>query len=345
MVLPHRNGDMYACIASKKGVVEFVGSKAIRVLYEDGTKQIVEIGAVMGKWSGKTIPHRIETPLKTGDKVSPGDVISYNRLFYKLDPFFPRQLALTIGCIGYFTLQDRRETYEDGSITTAAFSKRMRTSSAHVRCVIVDSDLEIRNLLPVGSHVSADSILCTLHPRQSGSSDMFDERALATLQRVNSLNPKADYEGLIEKYRVLYTGEFEYMTDTLRTVVEKADDQLAAERKQLQQPAVDGLVEPGFRAGKHVLGPNQVMLEVYITHETDYAAGDKKVLGLQMKSVTGRVLRNKFETEDGRPLDGAFGGDSLERRIVDSPIRTATATTLSVEFSVQFASIYRNAGG
>jgi hypothetical protein len=345
MVVPYRNGPLYASHAEKKGVVEYVGAKAVRIDYADGTKGVVEIGTIYGKWSGKTIPHRIVTVVKQGDVLEEGDLIAYNRLFYRIDPLFPRQVALTLGRLGYFALQDRRETYEDGSMVHERFAKKMRTSSTYVRAIVVDFDLEILNLIKVGTHVDSDSILCTMHPRQSGMSSGLDERALSTLQRVNSLNPKADYDGTVEKFRVLYTGDMEFMSDSLRTIAQDSDDRLASERRQLKQPVVDGMVDVGFRSGKNVLGPNQVMIEVYITHETDFASGDKKVLGLQMKSVTGKVTNRRFETEGGAPLDGSFGGDSLERRIVDSPIRGATSNTLAIHFSKMFAQQYRKAGG
>lgn len=340
-VVPYRVGDLYASMAKQDGVVDTVTKKSIKVVYKDGTSEVIEIGRRYGKWSGKIIPHEVVTPLSEGDKFVAGDTISYNNKYFQPDPMNPKQIAMVFHVLARTLFLEVKETLDDSSAISAEFAKQLATESTHIRYIAMDYDTEIRNLLPVGSDVLSDNILCTLHPPMTGSSAIFDDAALSTLQRVSSNAPVAKYQGKIEKYEVLYTGEIEEMSSTLMQLAEQSNADLIKLRRQMKKAPVDGQIPVGFRVDGKPIAPASAVIKVYITGEIPMGDGDKGALGGQMKTIIGKVYDEAPLTEDGKPVDFVFGQLSVDNRAVNSVKLMGTTNTLMLAIGELFLKAYR----
>lgn len=330
-VIGHRTPPLF-CTTSKKegGIVKEVNKKSVVVEYPDGEVISVETGRIFGKWSGKVVPHEILTDVKVGDKLAVGDVIAYNKHYFQRDVLDPKQVLLKPGVLARTVLWESTGTLEDSCGLSLDFASKLGTSSTHIRYVQVRFEQEIMNLLKVGETVDPESILCTVYNPVGGALDLYEGDALNTVQDLESLNPKSEYTGKVEKIEVMYCGEPEEMSDSLRMVTDASDTRIYRERKEMRQRAVDGRVDPGFRIDNKTMHYGMAVLAIYITGNTGMGIGDKCVFVNQMKSVVGNIYPKPMKTKDGKDIDADFGYLSIMNRIVNSAPLVGTTNTLLV---------------
>ena len=132
------------------------------------------------------------------------------------------------------------------------------------------------------------------------------------------------------------------MSASLRALVDEADYAMHKQRKAMGQRAIDGRIEPGFRAGGNEVGMDTVVIKLYITGEVPMHTGDKCVFGNQMKSIVGRVMTGKNETLDGEAINAIFSYEGIDKRVVRSAIKMGLANTLLVFAGREFVKIYES---
>ena len=235
------------------------------------------------------MPHALTTHLKFGDKVKKGDPLLFNTNYFTGDYLDPTQVVFKIGVLARTALIECSETFEDSSAITNKFAKKLITSGTHIRHIRVNFTQEVINMVKVGETVKADSILCTIYEPLAGMSNAYNDEALSTLQDINSDNPTSKYRGIVEKIEVVYCGDPEDMTESLRNMADKSDNALYKLQKSLKKPAIDGSVESGFRIDNIPLVPGSAVIKVYITGDVNMGIADKVVFGNQMKSTIGIV--------------------------------------------------------
>lgn len=340
-VIAHRTDAIHAKTADQDGVVENVTDKVVTVRYKDDTVVSYEIGRRFGVWAGHVIPHTIETKLVQGAKIKKGNVICYNSNYFTPDKLDPSQVILRSGILARTVLLESTDTLEDSSAISESLASKLITHDTQVRNIRVTFDQEVRNLIRTGEAVTEESILCTIHNATSGNTDIFDDDALTTLEKIQQSVPKAKMVGTIEKIEVIYTGELEDMSSSLRSLAERSDNDLRKLNKQLGKRAVEGRVEVGYRVDGHPMDVDTAVIRVYITGDAPMGIGDKSVFSNQLKSVTARVMTGVNQTADGVPLDAIFGYQSLANRIVLSAELLGTTNTLLVEVSKRVVKAYK----
>lgn len=318
-VVPHRIiNDMWASIAQQDGVVENIRNNIMTVKHDDGTVRAIELGIVHGKWSGKSVPHEIVTDLKVGDKFTVGTAIARNKNWFKRDHLYPDQIILAMGALATVVLWEADDTYEDGCAITPRLAKLLETRFSETRTIRVAFDHDVRGLVKVGDKVDGDDLLCTLYPPLSSSSDRYDEVAQSVLAKLSNESPHAKVTGVIEDISVMYSGDLESMSPSLRHLVEAYDDALYRKCKQLKRTAHDASVFPSVQVEGQEIGNDQVIIQVKIGKDLGMGGGDKLVLCNQMKSVNGRIIDGVIKTKSGLPIDIVFGAQSVESRMVRS---------------------------
>lgn len=317
--MAQRSGEMFSATAYGPGVVEFVSKDVIRIAYDDGSTQSFQIGRRYGNWSGKVIPHSIVTKLKVGDKVKENDLIYYNELFFEEDVFSKNgDIAMKWGVLARTVFVEVKETLEDGSGISADFSKQLTTTDCKTKYIDVDFTDEIRNLLPKGSKVNDDSILCTILPPSSEALSQYADQAASVLRRVHADSPRAKFNGVIEQYRVYYCGDISEMSPSLALLAEQSDDEIISFNKRMKEPVSDGQVMLGYRIDGKPIGKNTARIEVRMNGELAMKPGDKLVVGGQMKSIVGEIYEEAPVGEDGRAVDCQFSQAGTFNRMVQS---------------------------
>lgn len=339
-VIAHRTDDLYATTAKQPGVVKKLGKDFITVEYKDGSIQTIELGRRFGRAVDTHYPYDLVSDLKEGDKVKEGDAIAYNKNFFTPDPLNPKQVLWKAGVMCKVAILESTDTFEDSSAISERAAQLLGTHTTKVRHLFFNFDQSISNLIEVGSKVEPDTVLCTIEDPLTANNQLFDDETLDTLRLLSGNTPRAKYAGVVEKIEVLYYGDKDDMTDSLRRVADNFDKDLAKKRKALGLPIVSGSVDDGIRIDKKVIDMDTLVIKVYITNNIPAAQGDKGVFGNQMKTIFTRVMGGVNETESGEPIDAIFGYQSIIARIVTSPEVMGTTNTLLRVLSKHVAKVY-----
>lgn len=343
--IAQRSGELFSSTASDDGLVDFVSKDSIRVTYKDGVTRSYEIGRRYGSWSGKTIPHNLVANVKLGDKVKRGDVLYYNSLFFELDPFSKGDVAMKFAALGRVAFSENADTLEDGSSISRAMSNQLSTDECKTKYIRVDFTDEVRSLLPVGTVVDDDSILCTLLPSTGEALKQYDEEAALAMRRVTSASPRAHFNGVIEQYRVYYCGDPSEMSPSLALLVENSDDELVAKARRLKEPLVDGSKRVGMRINGKPIAMNTAIIEVRMTGGLKMKAGDKLTVGGQMKSIVGQVFEEPLISKDGRAVDVNFSLAGIYNRMVISTLLMGAINTAILAADEKLVEIYDGKAG
>lgn len=339
-VLAYRQDDMYATVARQPGKVVAKTNKVIVVEYADGSKQEIEIGLRYGEWSGKTMPHELITDLKMGEEFNEGTPIAWGKNFFSKDAL-TGGLIYKPGTLARVVLIDDEDTWEDSCAIHADFAKKLVTSRVDKRDIVVESNQEIRNLLPIGGQVGMESILCTIFNPTEGSKEIFNQDSLDSLRDFTSNSPTAKANGVVTDVEVFYTGQIEDMSDTIQDIVETSNARLYKLNRALKKPALDGRVDVGTRFSGTVMNMDMNLIRVRILTSEEMDIGSKLVVCHQMKSVVGRKIVDRLETEHGEKIDVKFSNTSFSNRIVDSGNQVGTTSVLCVAATKAFIAAYR----
>lgn len=327
-VIAHRTSDLYATTAKQDGRVVSTNDHGIVVEYADGTKQGISLGRRYGKAEGLTVPHDVVTPLKEGDEFKNGDVIAYNPGFFQPDILNPKQVIWKAGMLVWTVLMESTMTLEDSSAISKKISEQLTTQVTKIKTIVVRFDQAIHKLVKAGQEVGSESILCIIEDAITQNNQLFDEESLDTLKVFSARTPLAGFKGKVERVEIYYHGDVEDMSPSLAEAVIASDKEMARRHKAVGGKVFTGQVDDGFRAEQNPLALDTLAIQVYITADVPAGVGDKGVFGNQLKTVYGQVLQAKWQTEDGQEVDAVFGAKSVGDRIVRSPYKIGTTTTL-----------------
>jgi len=327
-IIPHRTSDMYSVIADKPGKVTALSDIGIIIEYDDGEIKGFELGRRFGNAAGLVIPHSLVSELKVGQKIKEGDVICYNKDFFERDVLNPNNIVMKSGIIVKTALLESTTTLEDSSAISAKTAAMLSTKITKIKDIVIKFDQSVHKLVKTGTIVKADDILCIIEDAITANPGVFDEESLDTLRILGAQTPQAKSKGTIERIEFYYHGDKEDMTETLRSIANEFDRDLAKRNRSAGKKVFTGSVDDGFRVDGNPLTLDTAVIRIYITADASAGVGDKGVFANQMKTVFGEVLPGKVTTESGQEIDAIFGMDSIFARIVLSPALIGTTNVL-----------------
>jgi hypothetical protein len=339
-ILAHRTDDLYAYTAKKPGKITRLTAQAITVTHEDGSVKTIELGRRFGVAAGTILPHAVETRLKVGDEVKLGDIVAYNRNYFQIDPLNPKQVVWKAGVLVKTAIMESTDTLEDSSAISEEVAGLMETQITKIRDVQVAFDQSVRNLLPVGTPVEVESILCTIEDAVTAQSNLLDSDSLDTLRLISANTPRAKVKGVIEKIEVFYNGDIDELSPSLQELAQASDRERKRTARELGKTYTPGRVDDSLRVDGNPLPPDNLVVRMYITSDMSAGVGDKGVFGNQLKTIHGRVMSGKNETESGQPIGAIFGYQSISDRIVYSPEIIGTTNTLLKIISKRMVAAY-----
>ncbi len=327
-VIAHRTSDLFAMTAKKSGKVLSVSDTGMTVEYEDGEVKGYELGRRFGNAAGLVIPHQVSTEMKEGQKFKEGELICYNNGFFERDVLNPNSVVWKAGVMVKTALLESTATLEDSSAISKRIAEKLTTSVTKVKTIVVSFDQSVRRLVKVGDVVESENILCVIEDAITANAQLFDEESLDTLRVLSAQTPLAKAKGVVERIEVFYHGDKEDMSESLRTIANLSDKELAKRNKTMGKKAFTGSVDEGYRVDGDPLGLDTLAIRIYITGDVPAGVGDKGVFANQMKTVFGEVLSGEVTTESGVVIDAIFGQKSINDRIVSSPEVIGTTATL-----------------
>ena len=340
-MVANRTTDMFACLAKYDGEVVSVNQKGILVKYVNGEMKGVKLGRQFGKAEGSVYPHDVITKLKPGQKFVKGDAIAYNTSFFEQDFIDPKRIVLKSSLMARVALMESPLTHEDSSAISTRLSQRLKAKTTKVKSFTVNFKQEIVNPVAIGDSVKPDTVLLTISDEITSVGGTFNENDLAVLSRLSKSSPKAKYFGTIDRIEVLYHGDKEDMTTSLRTLADASDRMFAAEARAVGEPVITGSVNGDYRVKGTPLTLDNAEIKIYMTVSNEPGVGDKAVFGLQLKSTHSSSYANRVTDENGVEVDAIFGARSVANRIVESFYIIGTTSTLALEIGKRAVKAYR----
>jgi hypothetical protein len=333
------NSDAFASSAEQDGEVISLTPKGLIVKYKDGLIRGHKLGRVHGKAEGSMYPHDLVANVKLGEKFTKGRVLTYNTLFFEEDFIVKGSIVIKNAMPATVALLEVSGTYEDACSLTPALAKKSLMPSTKVKSITVDFKQQIKNIVKVNQEVMPGDILAFVE-NEFGADSSYSDDAVDTLSRISRQAPKSSIRGTIDKIEVLYHGDKQDMSASLKALADASDKELAYDRKSQNKPVVTGSVDTEYRVSGNSLLLDTAEIKIYISTLVTAAVADKGVFANQMKSTLADVISYTVTTEDGIPIDAMFGLQSLLGRICNSPFDIGTTIPLLNAVSVNSAKIY-----
>jgi len=341
-IIAHRTDYRFSGVAEQDGKVISVTDKVVAVQYKDGTKEHFEIGRIYGKAAGLGIPHTLLANVKAGQSFKKDDILVYNKEYFTPDTVDPTQVVWKAGVLTRTAILENDSTHEDASAISPRIAKLLSTPIAKIREVTVRYDQAVSRLVKVGSRMEADDILCIIEDAGLSESGMITEETRDTLKRNAQDAPKAKQKGVVERIEVLYNGDMDEMSQSLRAIARQSDRQLQQFHDAMGRPGkTSGEVTATYRVNGVPLHEGNAVIRVYIQEMIPMGVGYKGVFGNQMKTIFSSILTGKNTLQDGTNIDAFFSYQSINNRNVDSAIRIGMANFNLETIAMNAVDIYK----
>lgn len=332
---------MFAYAAEENGVVVSLDDKGIIVLYASGIKRGVELGRRFGNAEGSVYPHDIITNLKLNSKFVKGDIIAYNSGVFEQDILNPKNVVWKSSLLTMTAMLETVHEHEDSCTISKDLGNRLTTKTTKVRSIVVTFDQSITNLVKVGTELLPSDYLCIIQDAVTENSGMLDEDTIYALTKFSKNAPKAKYRSIVDRIEVLYHGDKDDMSKSLRSLANQSDVELKSRAKSVGGVEHTGEVNSDYRVAGNPLALDTAEIKIYLTLSTNSGVADKLTFSGQLKSTISNVMTHSLTTENGVPVDATFGCNSLLARIVESGFIIGTTNTLLLEVGKQALAIYK----
>lgn len=318
LMMAHRVGKLYAFPARQDGKIIRLTENVIEVKYADGTTDTCQLGKLFGVSTGKTMPHEMICDLKANASFKAGDILAFNKLFFKRDWLNPTQVGVMMGAPARVALKETEDTYEDASSMSKEMAKRNTTIKTKVKDILVNFDDTVSDLVKVGAEVGYNTKLCTIRSAVGTLGDKKSE-GLEGLQALGDGVPLAQVDGVIEHIEVLYCGDLSLASDSVGKIIRAENRRRKSLAVDLKKgPTTGEILEPTYIANNYV-NKETVLIRVYVSYKAEMRAGDKLVVDGPLKSVPGNVFNGNVTTFRGVPIDMKFSYAGIMNRITLSP--------------------------
>jgi len=325
-VIAHDTDYRFSGIAEQDGVVTNITDRVLSVRYKDGTEAHFELGRIYGKAAGLGIPHTLVANAKIGQSFTADDVLVYNKEYFQPDYNEPSQVIWKAGVLVRTALVERDSTHEDASEISPRVAQLLSTPITKVREITLRYDQAISELVKPGASVNAEDILCIIEDAGLSESGVISDESRMTLRRLGRDAPSADIRGTVERIEVLYNGDLEEMSQSLRAVTRRSDLEMQRHHTAMGRPGkMSGAVTASYRVEGNPLQDGNAVIRIYISTLIPMDIGYKGVYANQMKSIFSGIMSGPNTMADGTDIDAFFSYQSINNRNVDSAIRIGMA--------------------
>lgn len=327
-VISNMVGRDFAGIAEENGEVTAIDTKArlVEVTYKSGKIDVFKFGEYYNEFQGFHVTQDIECIVKVGQKVEKGDVITYNKGFFNVDPV-TKQLDFSIGILANVALMETDVTAEDSTEISQSLSKKLSIKPTNTRIITIPKRSVIHYAASVGDHIkNTDNLMIFEEEAMEGSGTITnDEETLALLSKLNRKTPTAKFSGQIVDIEVHYGCNLSDMHPSLLSIVKPIVDRknktnrMANKTERAEDFPPSTIMPKGSKYKGVTYDEDTVCLIYYIQETLTADRGDKLVFMNQLKCTCASVFTQPITSESGVPIDALFSCAAVGDRIVLSP--------------------------
>ncbi|MFW6047546.1 MAG: hypothetical protein ACOCP4_07180, partial [Candidatus Woesearchaeota archaeon] len=327
--------------AEKDGKISSISGNYITVEYSDGTTDSFPINTVE-KNSSKSmyIPNEmtIMPKMKVGKKIKAGDILAYNKRFFKTDGI---SLHFTPGPIVTLALHSAPETYEDSTMVSKSLTKRLATKVIKKYSILLKSEAKIHESIADFKEVRSGEPLMVFET-MTGDKEV-DEFLNVESSELNRHEKKVKRGGRIVDMKVYRTSNLEDYSSSIQYHIKKIDDFLLnnkqsnakqlEERGSTQNKIMFGKKNAKVKVGDKIngvkLNKDEVLFEYYIESYDVFSTGDKGTNYTSLKAINARVYDDDempVGVETGRNIEVVLSPNSPMKRMTNSVFITGFIT-------------------
>lgn len=323
-VIPNKTSSTYVGKAKQDGKITNIDPKLklVTITYKDGTIDVFEFGDIKGEASGMGVNHAIAVipDLKIGSLVKANDIITYHEDFFQFDPI-TRQVAWCHGIPATVAIMGKDVTLEDSNLISTELAEKLRFDSIYTRTITVSVDMIVDSYADVGSKVSFNDPLIRMKYEDmldivGDVDELFDD--------LKQIEYRSKHNGEVVGIHVYHSAEVlnASLTQFIQKVTAKSKRKAnvtKGTRKEEKYSTVT-LVPAGTRIQGVQISDTDVLIIFSIKSNIACGIGDKIIFDNSLKSVVGRVEEKPITTEEGKVVDAVFGANSIQNRIITSPL-------------------------
>lgn len=356
---PYMVGNTYVPKAKDNGKIIKVDEKKnlIIISYDNGKSESVNLGLDIQRNSSFFFGNHLISNVKEGQIVKKGDILAYEKEFYKKDIF--GNVRNTQGVLAKVVVHEKSTTDEDSLTITQSLAEKLATSVVIRKQISLSKNTNLISYKNIGDHVfKADPLIVFEDSDDDYTSELLanmgevDEEILASAKQI----PKANTTGEIVDIKVYFSIPLEELSDSLYDFITKWFKSIKSNIKFKKENNVTNIdnenmlkvTKPNVTGtssrinGAIINREGGVLIEYYIKHKTIMTIGDKTTANANIKSIIASVIPNNEEpiTEDGIKLDAVVSLMSIYARMCYSLLNGGVMTHALVEKSKQIAREY-----
>ena len=351
-VIAHRTSDNFVCATKFDGVVEEIDTnlKMVRIKYTNGETDVFSYKDLYTGSSGLVIEQQLELAVKEGQKVKKGDIVVYNKLFFKKDPY-STQVDWKHGVMANVVIAERNTTLEDSNGISTRLGEKFGIAPIEIVAAVMNNDSIVHQIVQIGTVVRKGDVLVTFEDGDLGDSltiNAKDEETLAMIQSMNRNNTTASVSGTIVDIDAYYGCPIQEMHPTLAKIVKSIANFKNARNKycagtdaEYNNPKT-GPMPKGERYKGIDINQNTVILRFFIRHVVGAGVGDKLVYDSSLKSVISSTFPEPMLTQSGVEVDAVFSGTGIMHRVITSPLIVGSLQRVLEKTEKNMIEMWRN---
>jgi len=332
----YKTGNDFGYKAKRNGSVVKVDdiNKFLVIKYDDGTADRVDFGSRYNRNSDFFLSNNLEANVKEGDLVKKGEVVTYNKDFFKKHM---GRLMFTQGVISRVAVTEGEVTEEDSCAISQHLANKLTSSVIKKKQIVLGPNANIVKSLKIGDFVRYGDALILYEDFKDTDSDMSlldllgqsDDSVLDSISRHSS---HSNATGHIIDIKIYWTVEPELMGESCKKFVKNYIKEKKA-RIEIEEQASGCKSRERFEIdkskpyrdrinGAEVERDGGIVIEYFVSHSNGKIPGDKITVNSSLKSVITQVIPDeltprRFNNRYDR-IDCVFSFIGINARMVSS---------------------------
>ncbi|QXN67858.1 hypothetical protein FPHOBKDP_00104 [Listeria phage LPJP1] len=306
--LAYQISDTFATKAKYDGKVDKIDTvnNLMMVSYDNGKKDIIDIGVVMNKNSGGGffLAQSKDIMFKEGQKFKNGEILAKNPNFFIGDK--QGEISYAIGKLSKVALAPLDGTYEDSSMISSSMSEDMTSKITMKKDLVLGTSANLSYIVKEGQNVKTGDSLAVFENEFDDDSinqllntigDKFEEE----IQEISNKVVKSKYTGVVQKINIYYNREIDEFSSSLQKLIKAYISKYEKKNKIISDYMKDSDIDISYdmnipsitKMDSDKIKGNDVdglLIEFYIEYEDNLSTGDKVTYYTALKTVISDVF-------------------------------------------------------
>jgi hypothetical protein len=351
----YKIGDDFGYKAKKDGQILAIhhDDKFVIIKYQDGTTARVDYGERYHRNSDFFLSNNLELAVKEGDLIKKGELITYNKDFFKKHM---GRLMYSQGIVSRIAITEGEVTEEDSSAISQRLANKLNSTVIKRKQIVLGVNSNIIRSVERGEHVIYGDPLLVFEDQKDNESDISllsilgesNEKVLDSISRHKSTS---DYTGEVIDIKMYWTVPPELMSESCAVFVKKyirsLNKQIQFEEKVANtrsRKKIETQVSVPIRDrinGMELPRDGGILVEYFIKHSSGKRGGDKLTVNSSLKTIICQVFPDNLAPRrlQGRfrQIDMIFSFIGVNARMVSSVWFSGFTAKIIVEQGKKFA--------